>query len=320
VPVRTDQQHQLLRVTTADYIAAEVLAVSLTGANGRPLRRWAPGAHVDVLLPSGLVRQYSLCGSADGRDRYQIAILRVADGRGGSVEAHRTLAVGTQVPVAGPRNNFALVEADRYLFIAGGIGITPIAPMIHQVARSGAEWSAVYGGRSRGHMAFLGELTELCGDRLDTWPQDRRGLPNIGRLVTALPAGTAVYCCGPAGMLEAVERACAALPVPVDLHTERFTSAAADSALRTAFEVELRRSGVTVVVPADRSILDVVVETIGDVPFSCAEGICGTCETAVLEDVPEHHDQLLSAEERAAGRTMMICVGRARSPRLVLDL
>jgi ferredoxin-NADP reductase len=320
VSARANQQRQLLRVVSSDYVATDVLAVQLAAADGRPLPRWSPGAHVDVQLPSGLVRQYSLCGSPADRDHYRIAILRVSGGRGGSAEAHQALAVGAQVPVAGPRNHFTLVDARRYLLIAGGIGITPIAPMIQQVAQSGAEWSAVYGGRSRRHMAFLDELTALYGNRLDPWPQDLRGLPDIGQLIAGLPGGTAVYCCGPAGMLDAVARACAARPTAVDLHTERFSGAARDGAPRTAFEVELRRSGVTVVVPAERSILDVVVEAIGDVPFSCEEGSCGTCETAVLEGVPEHHDQLLSAEERAAGRTMMICVGRARSPRLVLDL
>ena len=308
-----------MRVASAEYLASEVLAVTLVPADRRPLPRWAPGAHVDLLLPSGLVRQYSLCGSPADRDRYQVAILRVPDGRGGSNEAHRTLAVGAEVEIVGPRNNFALVEARRYLFIAGGIGITPIAPMIREVAQSGADWSVVYGGRSRAHMAFLDELADLCGNRLDPWPEDSRGLPEVSRIIGEAPGGTAVYCCGPAGMLEAVERACAALPVPVDLHVERFTAAADDSP-KAAFVVELRRSGVTLTVPADRSILDVVVEAIGDVPFSCEEGTCGTCETTVLAGVPEHHDQLLSAEERAAGQTMMICVGRARSHRLVLDL
>lgn len=304
----------------------QVISLRLADPRGGPLPPWEPGAHLDVALPSGLVRQYSLCGDPGDRSTYRLAVLVEAAGRGGSLEIQRTGVAGSHLDVRGPRNHFPLVNADRYAFIAGGIGITPILPMIQQVARRGRPWRLHYGGRSLGSMAFRRELTELGADHVTVWPEDQRGLLDVESILTAAGPESAVYCCGPEGLLQAVERRCAALEPPRTVHFERFAAASAFPAAPVAtearrdFEVELRRTGCVLHVPADRSVLDVVRDVLPDSPSSCEEGYCGTCETAVLGGIPEHHDDILTPEEQARGTTMMICVGRAKSPRLVLDL
>jgi ferredoxin-NADP reductase len=281
---------------------------------------WRPGAHVDLVLRNGVVRQYSLCGDPADRSVLQVAVLRNPNGRGGSRFVHDELRPGDMIGIRGPRNHFPLVAARRYLFIAGGIGITPIIPMIAEVDARGADWFLAYGGRSRSSMAFADSLVELYGERVMVRPQDETGLLNLDRLLRRPRAGTSVYCCGPESMLAAVEQRCRAWP-PGSLHVERFTPRAdADAGPSTAFEVALARSRRTVAVPPGKSILRAVEEAGVPVLSSCREGMCGTCETPVLDGVPDHRDSLLSEEERAAGDTMMICVSRARGSRLVLDL
>ncbi|MEU0273423.1 PDR/VanB family oxidoreductase [Streptomyces sp. NPDC006307] len=313
-----------LTVVRAEPEAAGVLGITLADPGGGPLPDWEPGAHIDVVLPSGTVRSYSLCGRPEDRDAYRIAVLRVPDGRGGSEELHTTPLVGSGLTVRGPRNRFPLVPAPRYVFIAGGIGITPLLPMLRELAaRPGAaSWSLLYGGRSLDTMAFHAEVTALRGGEITLWPQDSHGLPDLDRTLTGLSPDTVVYCCGPDGLLDAVRTRTERLLPPGALHLERFQPAApaAPPASDGAFEVELRRTGLTLRVPTDRSLLDVVREAVPGVPYSCEQGMCGTCETKVLDGTPEHHDVLLTDEEREAGNTMMICVGRAESSRLVLDL
>ncbi|MFB9688764.1 PDR/VanB family oxidoreductase [Amycolatopsis plumensis] len=292
--------------------AEGVVRLTLRAPDGGSLPPWEPGAHIDLLLP-GFVRQYSLCGDPADSSAYVVAVLREPDGRGGSAYVHDSLAEGDRVQAEGPRNHFPLVDAERYLFIAGGIGITPILPMLEKVARSGREWQLVYGGRTRASMAFASELS-VHGDRVTFRPQDEHGLLDLPTLLTAARPGTAVYCCGPEPLLAALE----ALG-PQDLHVERFTPAP-ELGERTAFEVELAGSGRVLPVPADRSILEVVEEAGVPVLSSCREGTCGTCETGVLGGEPDHRDSVLTAEERLENEVMMLCVSRACSPRLVLDL
>jgi ferredoxin-NADP reductase len=311
-----------LRVQCVTWEADEIISVTLADPGGATLASWEPGAHLDVLLPSGLVRQYSLCGDPEDRHSYTFAVLKEEHGRGGSVELHRSALVGDQLAIRGPRNHFRLEAAERYLFIAGGIGITPILPMVRQVARGSAPWSLVYGGRSMSSMAFRSQLDCLPGDRVTLLPQDEVGHPDLDALFSGIDTATQVYCCGPAGLIEAVELRCKE-KLPEDaLHVERFTAApvipAADAGL--GFEVELRRTGCTVRVEPGQTILDAIKDVGSGIMTSCEEGFCGTCETRVLEGVPEHHDTILSVPERERGKTMMICVGRARSERLVLDL
>ncbi|MFV6029893.1 PDR/VanB family oxidoreductase [Streptomyces sp. NPDC056264] len=296
--------------------AEGVLGLVLADPTGAELAPWEPGAHLEVTLPSGAVRHYSLCGDPADRSTYRLGVLRERDGRGGSEEVHTAVGAGTLLGVRGPFNRFPLVPAERYLFIAGGIGITPLLPMVRSLPHG--SWSLLYGGRSLPAMAYREELAALPGVALV--PQDTAGLPDLDGVLAELPAGTAVYCCGPEGLLRAVEERWSG-----PLHTERFGAApaaapAADPGTGDGFEVELRRSGRTVRVAPDRTLLDAVREVVPGVAYSCEEGFCGTCETKVLAGTPEHHDSVLGEDEKASGTTMMICVGRSRGGRLVLDL
>ncbi|WP_435118874.1 PDR/VanB family oxidoreductase [Amycolatopsis thermoflava] len=303
-----------------EELAAGVVRLTLRHPAGEPLPEWDPGAHLDLVLGEGLVRQYSLCGDPGDRSVLQVAVLREPDGRGGSAWVHDRLSTGDTVRIRGPRNHFRLVDSPRYLFVAGGIGITPIVPMIARAEVSGADWRLVYGGRSRASMAFREELVARYGDRVEIRPQDETGLLDLDELLGAPRDGVAVYCCGPEPLLAAVEQRCAAWP-PGSLHVERFSpKAGADAGERTTFEVELAASGRIVTVPPDKSILAAVEEAGVSVLSSCQEGTCGTCETPVLDGVPDHRDSLLTESERAANDTMMICVSRSCGPRLVLDL
>jgi ferredoxin-NADP reductase len=315
-----------LLVTAVCWQADGVITIEFRDPAGGTLPEWRPGAHIELVLPSGLIRQYSLCGDPGDRTRYTVAVLREADGRGGSRELHDTALVGRTLPTRGPRNHFELTPAPSYLFLAGGIGITPIRAMVRHADRSGATWSMHYGGRTRGHMAFADEL-QAYGPQVHLVPQDTDGLLDLAGIVAATPDDVVVYACGPEGMLRAVEEVCAAATPPRKLRIERFAAASsatpvlpdADEA-GEAFEVELSRSGVTISVPPDRTILDAVRDVLPEAPSSCEEGFCGTCETRVLAGRPDHRDQILSEEEREESETMMICVSRSCSPKLVLNL
>jgi ferredoxin-NADP reductase len=310
-----------LLVAEMETLADGVTSAVLVDPAGGDLPAWEPGAHVAVTLPSGLVRQWSLCGDPVDRRRYRIAVLRVADGRGGSVEFHDAGLHGRTVQVRPPRNDFVLVPSARYLFVAGGIGITPIRPMVAAARRRGADWSLVYGGRRRAAMAFCAELDGPAGTEIV--PEDERGPIDVAGVVGAAQAGTEVYCCGPAGLIDAVRAACADRPDLGGLHVERFAAPDGPSEVDggCGFEVECARSGAVLRIGPGESILDAVLEQVDPAhDFGCTEGYCGSCETKVLGGVPEHRDHVLSDEERAGNDTMMICVGRSRTPRLVLDL
>jgi cytochrome P450/ferredoxin-NADP reductase len=307
------------RVVAKDEAADGVVTLALREVNDHPLPRWEPGAHVDLILDQVPTRQYSLCGDAADYHEYRVGILRDPDGRGSSKYVHDRLGVGDVIRVRGPRNNFPLAASPRYLFIAGGIGVTPILPMIRAAEAAGADWRLVYGGRQRASMAFLDELAQY-GDRVTVLPQDETGLLPLDTLLGIPQPDTLVYCCGPEPLLAAVEQHCAAWPSRA-LHLERFAPKPQAEPVRAdAFEVVLQRSELTLTVPPDRSILDMVEEAGVGVLSSCAEGTCGTCETPVLEGEPDHRDSVLNEDERRAGDCMMICVSRSCSSRLVLDL
>ncbi|MFF5367411.1 PDR/VanB family oxidoreductase [Streptomyces sp. NPDC013187] len=304
-----------LVVASRDFAADGVLALTLCHPLGEPLPAWEPGAHVDVLPAPGLERQYSLCGDPADRSAWRIAVLRERPGRGGSAHVHEQLGEGGKVRVRGPRNNFRLEPAPRYRFVAGGIGITPILPMLAAAEAAGADWTLLYGGRTRGSMAFAEELGRY-GDRVTMAPEDESGLLDLPSVLDDVPEGTLVYCCGPGPLLDAVEARC---PSGV-LRVERFQPKEQESEANTAFEVELAQSGRTLTVAPDVSVLDAVRAAGVEVLYSCTEGTCGTCETDVLDGEPDHRDSVLTEDERAAGETMMICVSRCRGKRLVLDL
>lgn len=308
-------------------VAEGVVELVLAASEDSALPAWDPGAHVDLRLTDGdanrfggtCLRQYSLCGDPCEPRRYRVAVLREPAGRGGSCWVHDELRVGHALEISAPRNNFPLVEADDYLFIAGGIGITPILPMVRSVAAAGRSWRLAYGGRTRASMAFVDELVEHGGGAVSLCPQDEVGLLDLEGLVAGAPRGAAVYACGPEPMLAALEAACAGNPVA--LHVERFAARAQDpAAVNEAFEVELSRSGMVVQIGSGTSLLDALEEAGADVEYSCREGTCGTCETAVLDGVPDHRDSLLTEEERAENTVMLPCVSRCLSRRLVLDL
>ncbi|QYX81785.1 PDR/VanB family oxidoreductase [Streptomyces akebiae] len=308
----------LSRKPAADGVTSLVLAPR----DGVPLPRWQPGAHIDVVLPTGTVRQYSLCGPTAVTDCWRIAVLREPAGRGGSQWIHDEVREGSELRIRGPRNNFPLRKASRYLFVAGGIGITPLLPMIGEAYAAGAEWSLLYGGRSRASMAFLSELAGY-GERVTVRPQDEYGLLDLAGHLGEPDPSALVYCCGPAGLIDAVEAHCATWPAG-SLHVERFAATPGqhpgDGEGDEPFEVELRSSGVTLTVRPGQSVLGAVAAAGAPVMSSCEEGICGSCETAVLAGEIDHRDSLLTDDERAAGDTMLICVSRARGGRLVLDL
>ncbi|WP_019927416.1 PDR/VanB family oxidoreductase [Nocardia sp. BMG111209] len=296
----------------------EVRSFVLAAESGEELPQWGPGAHIDLHLPGGRTRQYSLCGDPGDRRQWRIAVLREPAGRGGSRYLHDEVTTASRLRVGMPRNNFPLIDAPRYRFVAGGIGITPLLPMIAAVAAAGAPWTLHYGGRTRAGMAFADELTGH-GDRVRLYPQDRCGLIPLPEVFGSDDA--AIYCCGPEPLLQAAERQQRARGTG-SLHLERFQPAdvVADPAANGAFEVELRYAGTVVQVAAGQSVLSALQRAGVDVPSSCEEGTCGSCETTVLDGEVDHRDSVLNDEERAAGHTMMLCVSRARSPRLVLDL
>jgi ferredoxin-NADP reductase len=303
-----------------ETVATGVVAITLESTAGDQLPPWSPGAHIDVVIPGDLTRQYSLCSSPGDAGSWRIGVLLDPASRGGSAWVHETLRSGTIARVRGPRNHFPLEPADRYQFIAGGIGITPMLPMIEAAEAVGADWRLLYGGRQRSSMGFLNELAQY-GDRVTVWPQDEKGLLDLSGTVGAPRGDTFVYCCGPEPLIDAVETACASWP-PGSLHIERFAAKAraeTEGAL-DHFTVECRRSGITVEIGPDDSILATLRATGISLLSSCGDGICGTCEAAVLEGIPDHRDSVLDDGEKALNDAMMVCVSRSLTEKLVLDL
>ena len=309
-----------LVVQDAETVADGVVVLTLADPNGAELPPWTPGAHIDFVLTGDLVRQYSLCSSPSKPNVWRVGVLRDPNSRGGSEKVHIALTAGSMVRVRGPRNHFPLVASGRYLFVAGGIGITPMLPMIAEANAAGSDWRLLYGGRERASMAFLDELGQY-GGRVTIVPQDEEGMLDLESILGRPQPDTLVYCCGPEGLLRAVEKFCEKWPSGT-LHIERFTAKPQEptAEVDSSFELVLQRSGLTVQVPPDKSVLTVIREAGVSVLASCLEGICGTCETEVIDGDVDHRDSVLNEEERASNEYMMVCVSRCRSPRLTLDL
>ncbi|MFE1427777.1 cytochrome P450 [Streptomyces fungicidicus] len=312
-----------LEVTERTGASDGVVALTLSHPDGGELPPWKAGAHIDVHVPGGdgevRVRQYSLCSDPEDRTSYRVGVLREQDGRGGSAAVHDTLTAGSRVTVSWPRNNFRLLPSPRYLFIAGGIGVTPVLPMIREAERAGAEWELVYGGRTQTSMAFRDELA-VHGGRVTVVPQDELGLIDLPGLLGEVREGTLVYACGPEPLLRAVEENTAHWPKN-SLRLERFApKPVVRTVPDTPFEVEFAGSGTVVEVGADETILEAAEKAGLPVVSSCKTGTCGTCETPIVSGRADHRDSILTPSEQEADRTMLICVSRAAAgcPRLVL--
>ncbi|WP_083897981.1 PDR/VanB family oxidoreductase [Nocardia vinacea] len=306
-PVRRNGFNLDLVVDQVTVEAQDVRSLTLRAA-GASLPSWRPGAHLDVFLPSGRQRQYSLCGDPSDRSCYRIAVRRIADGGGGSIEMHRDVHVGDVLRVRGPRNAFTLVEAPSYLFIAGGIGITPILPMVEA---AGSRGHLVYLGRSRASMPFLDELPGA-----EIRPDDEFGVPDIAELIGRAEPGAAVYVCGPPPVLAAAQRTMFTVNPSGSLHTERFSAPPVTDGRE--FDITLARTGRTIRVGAQETALAAIRRTVPDAVYSCQQGFCGTCKTRVLAGDIEHRDLTLPDTERTDH--MLTCVSRASGDALVLDL
>lgn len=310
-----------LRVTSVQAEARDVLRVELADPRGVMLPAFEPGAHLTLQLPNGLQRQYSLAGDWRERNRYVLGVGRAAASRGGSDYVHGMLRTGMDLACSAPANNFALVPAaPRYLFIAGGIGVTPLLAMARWCEVQGRPWELVYAARSRVRMGFYEELRAF-GSRVRFHCDDEQGAPlAVAPLMGDVEPGTHVYCCGPAPLMEAVRDHGAHLHADT-LHFEWFSAPATEQPTAAGgFWVDLKRSGTSVFVPPDRTVLEVLENNGHEVPFSCRDGVCGTCETTVCEGDPEHRDYIHPPADRDTVHTMFVCVSRAKSERLVLDL
>jgi ferredoxin-NADP reductase len=281
------------------------------------------GSHIDLHLPNGLVRSYSLCNPSSERGRYVVGVLNDRASRGGSRYVHQQLRVGNTLQISAPRNNFALHEdAPRSVLVSGGIGVTPIWCMLQRLVALGRPVELFYCARTRKEAAFIHAIEALSDKVKVHWHfnDERGGPPNLAELLAGRGADSHYYCCGPTPMLDAFERTCEQLGYP-NAHIERFAAVAVDTSVATeAFEVVCKKSDKTVEVPPGKSILDALIDAGLSPDHSCKEGVCGACETAVLGGEVEHHDGILTKAERAANTTMMICVSRCKRGPLVLDI
>ncbi|WP_077002286.1 PDR/VanB family oxidoreductase [Variovorax sp. KK3] len=302
--------------------AEGIVSYEFVSADGAPLPPFTAGAHIDLQLPEGLSRSYSLVNDPAERHRYVVAVDHAADSRGGSAWMHTVPRPGHRLDAGAPVNDFPLYEdAPLSVFIAGGIGITPFMAMIARLNALGRRWQLHYAVRSRERAAYVQELHSLdrTGDAVDLrCTSEDMGRPDIAAIVREAPPGSHVYCCGPNGMLDAFTAACSSL-APQRVHLERF-SASQEAATAGGYEVKLARSGKTLQVEAGRTLLDTLLDAGVDIQYSCSQGICGTCCTPVLEGTPDHRDDYLTDEEKAGNRAMMVCCSGSRTPRLVLDI
>lgn len=295
-----------------------VVRLRLAAGGGERLPGWQPGAHLRLVLPSGRERHYSLCGDPADLSAYTIAVRRIEAGGGGSAEIHDRVTPGTTLRAFGPRNGFPFAADPVVLFIAGGIGITPVLPMVREAAARNLDWRLVYTGRSLASMPLRDEVAGFDQARIEILTDDASGVPDCADLVRRAPGGAAVYCCGPPAMLAGVRAAAAGSAAVRAFHFERFTAPPVTGGHR--FEVELRNTGTVLGVPADRSVLDVLRDVRPATPYSCKQGFCGLCRQRVLRGRVEHRDRRLTPAQRAAGE-MLVCVSRApEGERLVLDL
>ncbi len=311
-------------VHTLRHEADDVISIELRPESGTEFPVFTPGSHIDLHLPNGLERRYSLSNPCEERSRYVIGVLRDRASRGGSRCVHEQLRVGMRLPISAPRNHFPLHEdAGHTVLIAGGIGITPILCMVRRLKAIGASFEMMYFARSRQGAAFVAELEAMGIPLMLHFDQEKGGPPDLKALLCARApdARTHYYACGPTVMLDAFERICAELGHE-NAHVERFAAVevAASADAHATYTVELRRSGRSITITQGKSILDTLLAAGVEVDHSCCEGVCGSCETRVLAGEPDHRDSILSVKERASNKVMMVCVSGCKSDSLVLDL
>ncbi|MCP9211130.1 cytochrome P450 [Streptomyces sp. NEAU-Y11] len=312
-----------LRVLDIDRSSGDAAIITVGREKGGELPPWTPGAHVDLTFDHAgqtFRRSYSLCGDPADRSTWRFGVRRAAQSRGGSAFLVEELMTGARLEAAPPRNAFALTPAPACLLVAGGIGITPLLPMARSLAASGASWQLLYIGRDRDSMPFLDEV-EALGPAAEIWTTKDRGRPVLTEWLGSLPQGGEVYACGPSGLLDELAASVTGYS-GISLRVERFGSSAGAAAASggRAFSVRLARAQKELMVPADRTLLETLEEAGVMIPSTCREGICGSCETAVLEGAVDHRDQVLSDEEKERGDLMLVCVSRCRGEHLTLDL
>lgn len=312
------------RVAAIQDVARDTKIYTLARVDGAKLPAYAPGAHIDLHLPNGLVRQFSLVAPNSDPDSYVVGVKRDAASRGGSRYIIEEMRVGDQIKISAPRNTFPLVEnTEHVVLIAGGIGITPLWSMVQDLEEHGRSWELHYCSRTPAKAALLPEVIALEAARPGRVHLIFDGEPgaaalDIARLVSAQAPDAHLYCCGPSGMLAAF-RAATAKVSPARVHFEYF-SAGEPTQPTAALTVVLARSGRTVAVPAGKTILAALLEHSIQVEYACEQGICGTCKVRVLQGVPDHRDLILSEADKASGETMLICCSSSKTPTLVLDI
>jgi vanillate O-demethylase ferredoxin subunit len=313
-----------VRVASKTNEADGICSYELVPTSGGALPAFEAGAHVDVHLPGNLIRQYSLCNAPTETHRYQIGVLRDAGSRGGSEAMHDRIDVGTVLTISEPKNHFPLVEAKRTLLLAGGIGVTPILAMAETLASKGAAFEMHYCARSPDKAAFkerLGEshLRGLVHFHYDSGEAAQK--LDMAALLANPQPDTHLYVCGPQGFIEYVLGTAKAQGWPApQLHVEYFSAAAVDTTGDQPFDVKLASSGKVFTVPAGTTVIKVLAEAGVEIPYSCEEGVCGTCLTRVVEGVPDHRDMYLTEEEQAANDQFTPCCSRSKTKVLVLDL
>jgi ferredoxin-NADP reductase len=311
-------------VKTIRHEADDVISVELLPAQGSAFPSFDAGSHIDLHLPNGLVRNYSLLNSTEDANRYVIGVLKDRASRGGSKCVHQDLRVGMTIQIAAPRNNFKLHEdAGHSVLVAGGIGITPILCMVRRLKTLGRSLELLYFSRSRRSAAFVDQIEALGVDVTWHFDDEKGGPPDLKAMLAQRPAraDSHYYACGPSVLLDAFERNCSELGY-VHAHIERFAPlpVVASPQAQTSYVAELRKSGRTFVITPEKSLLACLLEGGVDVEHSCLEGVCGTCETGVVSGIPDHRDSVLSTSEKASNKVMMVCVSGCKSERLVLDL
>ncbi|MBQ0783438.1 MAG: oxidoreductase [Amphritea sp.] len=322
----------LVKVTAKQPLTEDVVGLTLAAVNGEPLPQWQPGAHIELALETCtdaagnvdvdnvILRQYSLCSDRNDTSQWQVAVLREEGGRGGSLFIHNQIQQGDTLKVSEPRNHFPFKPRKKCLFIAGGIGITPMLPMIQEAETNGLDWRLVYLSRERSRMSCLEKLAHYDQSRITLNGDKEDGYIDLPGLLATCDADTSVYSCGPQRLLDTLEQQYAEQSSDSwSLDIERFAAGPVDS-FGAAFDVVINSTGQRIRIPEGASALTVLREAGIKIPTSCGDGICGSCETGVLSGVPDHRDSILSEDERADNDFMMLCVSRAISPELILDL